>query len=78
MFPQVMQAMQEASRSFVRIEDLEEAASRTIARITGAEAGYVTSGAAAGLTLSMAAVHDGTRSRKDESPARRDGDEETK
>ncbi len=56
---QVMQSMQEASRSFVRIEDLEEAASRTIARITGAEAGYVTSGAAAGLTLSMAACMTG-------------------
>ena len=59
MDPQVMQAMQEASRSFVRIEDLEEAASGTIARITGAEAGYVTSGAAAGLTLSMAACMTG-------------------
>lgn len=55
MDPQVIRAMQEASRSFVRIEDLEEAASRTISQITGAEAGYVTSGAAAGLTLSMAA-----------------------
>ena len=59
MDPQVMQAMQEASRSFVRIEDLEAAASRTIARITGAEAGYVTSGAAAGLTLAMAACMTG-------------------
>ena len=59
MDPQVIQAMQEASRSFVRIEDLEEAASRTISQITGAEAGYVTSGAAAGLTLSMAACMTG-------------------
>lgn len=55
MSPAVIQAMKEAAESFVRIEDLQEAAGRVIAEITGAEAGYVTSGAAAGLTLSMAA-----------------------
>ena len=35
---------------------LPAAASRTIARLTGAEAGYVTTGAAAALTLSAAAA----------------------
>src|SRR5262245_35823123 len=53
--PFVIQAMREAAESFVRIEDLQEAAGRLIAEVTGAEAGYVTSGAAAGLTLGMAA-----------------------
>jgi D-glucosaminate-6-phosphate ammonia-lyase len=60
----VIQAMKEAAESFVRIEDLQEAASRVIAEITGAEAGYVTSGAAAGLTLGMAACMAGLDSLK--------------
>lgn len=54
MSPQVIEAMREAANSFVRIEDLQEAAGKVIAEITGAEAGYVTSGAAAALTLGMA------------------------
>lgn len=53
--PEVLAAMAEASRQFVRIEDLQEAAGRVIAEATGAEAGYVTSGAAAGLLLGTAA-----------------------
>lgn len=56
MDPEILEAMAEAARSFVRIGDLEEAAGRRIAAITGAEAGYVTSGAAAGVTLATAAV----------------------
>jgi L-seryl-tRNA(Ser) seleniumtransferase len=56
MDPEVLAAMAEAGRSFVRIADLEEAASAKIAAVTGAEAGYVTSGAAAGVTLATAAV----------------------
>ena len=55
MAPEVIQAMREAAESFVRMEDLQQAAGQIIARLTGAEAGYVTSGAAAGLTLGMAA-----------------------
>jgi L-seryl-tRNA(Ser) seleniumtransferase len=39
----------------VRIEDLQEAAGREISAATGAESGYVTSGAAAGLLLGTAA-----------------------
>jgi L-seryl-tRNA(Ser) seleniumtransferase len=45
----------EASAWHVRIEDLQEQAGRIIAELTGAEAGYVTSGAAAGLALGTAA-----------------------
>ncbi len=55
MAPEVLAAMAEAARSFVRLEDLQEAAGRVIAQVTGAEAGYVTSGAAAGLLLGTAA-----------------------
>ena len=53
--PEVMDAMREAGKSCIRIEDLQEAASRIIAESTGAEAGIVTSGASAALTLAAAA-----------------------
>ncbi|MGH2458486.1 MAG: aminotransferase class V-fold PLP-dependent enzyme [Chloroflexota bacterium] len=52
---EVVAAMADASTACVRMEELQEAAGRVIAEITGAEAGYVTSGAAAGLTLGLAA-----------------------
>ncbi|MCA1646702.1 MAG: aminotransferase class V-fold PLP-dependent enzyme [Chloroflexi bacterium] len=55
MEPEVLDAMREAAGHFVRMEDLQEAAGRLIAEATGAEAGYVTSGASAGLTLAAAA-----------------------
>lgn len=55
MAPEVLEAMAEASRAYVRIEDLQEAAGRVIAEATGAQSGYVTSGAAAGLLLGTAA-----------------------
>ena len=56
MDPEVLQAMAEASRQFVRIDALQEAAGSVIAHATGAEAGYVTSGASAGITLAVAAA----------------------
>lgn len=56
MDPAVLEAMAEAARSFVRIADLEVAASTRIAAATGAEAGYATCGAAAALTLGTAAI----------------------
>ena len=56
MEPEVVAAMAAAAASFVRIGDLQEVASRRISALTGAEAGYVTSGAAAGLTLGAAAM----------------------
>jgi L-seryl-tRNA(Ser) seleniumtransferase len=48
-------AMREAANEFVRISDMQAKASEVIAEATGAEAGYVSSGAAAGLTLCAAA-----------------------
>ncbi|MBI4551920.1 MAG: aminotransferase class V-fold PLP-dependent enzyme [Candidatus Latescibacteria bacterium] len=53
--PEVADAMREASQYCVDIAELQARASEIIADITGAEAGYVTSGAAAGLLLGTAA-----------------------
>lgn len=55
MEPAVLEAMADAAQHYVKIDELQDAASRVIAEITGAEAGYVTCGAAAGLALSAAA-----------------------
>jgi D-glucosaminate-6-phosphate ammonia-lyase len=55
MCPEAVQAMVEASRADVAIEELQEAASRVLARRTGAEAGLVTSGAFAALALAAGA-----------------------
>lgn len=52
---EVVAAMADAATACVRMEELQEAAGRVIAEITGAEAGYVTPGAAAGVTLATAA-----------------------
>ncbi len=55
MAPEVLEAMREAASSSVDMAELQSAASRRIAALTGAEAGLVTSGASAGLTLAAAA-----------------------
>jgi D-glucosaminate-6-phosphate ammonia-lyase len=52
---EAVEAMAEASESFIRISDLQARASDLISTVTGAEAGYVTSGASAGLLLAAAA-----------------------
>lgn len=53
--PEVAAAMAEAAQYCVRIEDVQAAAGRELARATGAQAGYVTAGAASGLALGAAA-----------------------
>lgn len=53
--PEVLAAMAEAAQSNVVMDELQQAAGKVIAEVTGAEAGYVTAGAAAGLTLATAA-----------------------
>ncbi len=55
MAPEVAAAMAAASQWCVDIAELQATACGIIAKHTGAEAGYVTSGAAAGLLLSTAA-----------------------
>jgi D-glucosaminate-6-phosphate ammonia-lyase len=55
MRPEVAEAMVEASRHCVEMAELQARASEIIAEVTGAEAGLVTAGAAAGLMLGAAA-----------------------
>ena len=52
----VLEAFCAAARESVPLDELQAAASRVIAQATGAEAGLVTSGAAAALTLGAAAI----------------------
>ena len=53
---EVREAMVEAGDSFVDLVELQRAVSARIAELTHNEAAYVTSGAAAGLTLVTAAL----------------------
>lgn len=55
MLPEVAQAMLEASQACVDMAELQAAASREIAKATGAESGYIASGASACLLLGAAA-----------------------
>jgi len=59
MSDEVLAAMREAAQHYVAMDALQAAASRVIADVTGAEAGIVTSGAAAGLLLGAAACMTG-------------------
>ncbi|HEY1299307.1 MAG TPA: hypothetical protein VGF07_02355 [Stellaceae bacterium] len=55
MLPQVRETMDRASRAFVNLDELMEAAGRRIAELTGAEWGLVTCGSAAAVALGTAA-----------------------
>ena len=55
MLPQVRAAMDAASRAFVNLDELMEAAGRRLAELTGAEWGVVTCGSAAAVALGTAA-----------------------
>ena len=61
---EVVEAMAQAAADSVALVEAQAAASKIIADVTGAEAGYVTSGAAAGLTLGTAACIAGLDIRK--------------
>ncbi len=54
--PCVMDAMTQAGQGFVVMKELLETAGTRVADLTGAEAGCITHGAAAGIALSVAAV----------------------
>ena len=58
--PAAAAAVQQALPLFFEMDVLHARASQVIARVTGAEAGFVTSCAAAGLTLAVAACMAGT------------------
>lgn len=53
--PSVYHAMEEASKSFVQIPELQHWAGKAIAQATGAEAGHPTAGASNAITLAAAA-----------------------
>src|SRR5688500_18747891 len=53
---QVLNAFCEAAQEAIPLDQLHAAASRYIAEVTGAEAGLVTSGAAAALLLGTASI----------------------
>lgn len=57
---EVLAAMAEAGHSYIEMERLQEAASRVISDLTGAEAGMITSCAAAGIATAIAATLTGT------------------
>jgi D-glucosaminate-6-phosphate ammonia-lyase len=57
---EVTAAMAEAARAFVVLDELNARVGKRIADVTGAEAGYVTSGSAAGMALAAAACIAGT------------------
>jgi L-seryl-tRNA(Ser) seleniumtransferase len=52
--PEARRAVAEVLPEFVEINDLQRKASEAIARLTGAEAGFVTACASAGITLTVA------------------------
>ncbi len=62
--PEVTEVMNQASRIMVNMDALNRAAGRIIADATGAEAGFVSSGAAGGLVLQAAAVIAGNDPKK--------------
>ena len=69
MRPEVLRAMDEAATAFVDLADLTRAGGQIVARATGAEAGLVVAGAAAGNLLMAAAAMTGTdRAKVDQLP----------
>ncbi|HAL47963.1 MAG: aminotransferase class V-fold PLP-dependent enzyme [SAR202 cluster bacterium] len=58
--PAVVTAMEDASRWFVDMHELNAKAGQVIANLTGAEAGLVTAGSAAGMVLEAAACMAGS------------------
>ena len=60
MRPEVLAAMEEASREYVWLPELLEKAGERVAELAGVEAAYITSGAAAGIAISVAACMAGT------------------
>ncbi|SFR64170.1 aminotransferase class V-fold PLP-dependent enzyme [Halogeometricum limi] len=54
--PEAVEAMSRAAEAFARLSDLQVRAGELISEVTGAEAGYVGSGAAACMTLAAAAA----------------------
>ncbi len=58
--PEVVQAMSEAARSFIDLHEFQRRAGERIAELTHNEAAFISSGAAAGITLAVSACITGT------------------
>jgi L-seryl-tRNA(Ser) seleniumtransferase len=58
--PVVLEAMAEAAGTFVDLYELQDRVGARVAELTGNETGYVAAGAAAGVTLAVAACMAGT------------------
>jgi D-glucosaminate-6-phosphate ammonia-lyase len=52
--PEAIAAMAAIAPEFVEIDQLQRAASRVIARLTGGEAGFVTASCASGIAVAVA------------------------
>ena len=61
MVPQALAAMAAIAGEFVEIEQLHQAASKVIARLTGGQAGFVTASCASAISLSVAGCITGSR-----------------
>ncbi|HEY8576941.1 MAG TPA: aminotransferase class V-fold PLP-dependent enzyme [Devosia sp.] len=59
--PEAIEAMAEIAPQWVEIDDLQRRASAIIARLTGAEAGFVTASAAGGIIMAVAGAIAGPR-----------------
>lgn len=57
--PEVREAMEEASRYFINLDELQQKVGDKLAELTGNQAAYVATGAAAGLALTTAACMTG-------------------
>ena len=64
MLPEVMDAINYSSKTYVRLQELHDAVGERIARMLGCEAALVSSGAAAALTLGTAACITGADKEK--------------
>lgn len=62
--PEVIEAMIQASKTFVNMHDLINKACNRIAELCKVDAAYITSGAAAGITMSVAACIAGKEASK--------------
>ena len=63
-FPEVRAAQTEAARHFVNMIELQRAVGRTLAELTGAESGLITSGAAGAMAAATAACIAGSDPQK--------------
>lgn len=58
--PEAIATMAEIAPEWIEIDDLQRKASATVARLTGAEAGFVTACCAAGISMAIAGTMTGT------------------